>query len=999
MKKQIGYTKIGFAVASLLTLSTFVAYFFQQKQLQSPSKQLAVSQPADVQNNMGNPPATVVAPQSQLVTDNVTVEKKKSSSEKTSDKTITSVSASDSDRYPNDEDGKDEEAAEKKSQQNRWLAEFEMIKNPKTNQIPVGIQQKSIKSAKQVAELKLPNVGTGLSQRTIPNIGVTVRGPNNYGGRTRAITFDKNNVQNIIAGGVSSGIYRSTDGGSTWKRATPSGLVQGVTAIAQDPRAGQGNTWYFGTGEYNNSAGGTGASYLGNGLWKSTDNGVTWAELASTQRDLYTFDNAFDHVSRIIVDATGAILVAAGESIMRSEDGGANWLPVLGKNGLGAQCDIIFNAASSTFYAGMYGTTTGSGTAAGIYSSTDGRAWTQIRTPTQLDASGVQRIVLANVGATPNVLALYEAVIPFVCPNGDTSSAGLQLYEATAATWTDQRAKISNCSGVAKPKIINFQEGYNMCMVTKPDDGDLVYLGGTEIYRLRLSTGEYQYIGGDQGSANATNLHVDNHILLFEPNSNTKLWVGNDGGIRNTDVTGAIAAGPTGGYTWNDRTTGYITYQYYRADINPANGSNFAAGAAQDNAITLQPATATAREIYGGDGTAVGIISGTDFETFNVIAATQEGAIVRIENNVTQDIQPKGQDQGFNTYFLLDADNTNYLYYPTKTKNLFRTRIARTIKAVTISGNATTGWEEITGIAATLTGRISAMSATRDANLNNADYTASDAKRKMYIGTNDGKVYRLADPAFCDVAAVPVLITPTGASASAYVSDIAVNPYNDKEVMVTYSNYGVPSVFYTEDATAASPVWVNVEGPAGSAVELASARTALIVRAGTVPLYVVGTSTGLYATMTLSGETTVWERVGTADIAFSPSVSLRLRTSDNKAILATHGNGMFMLAFPAADLASDLADFKPSKDPISVYPNPSTAAQITLSVTVGNNSEITMEWTDIAGRSRLKNNYQLSGGSNQIPMDVSSLESGIYFITTRNTSNRTVLETVRFVKQ
>ena len=661
MKKQFQFTLSGFAVVSCLILSVFTAYFFQQKQRVS-SKQETVSQPVNAQSNSANLPLNLVAPQSLVAIDNPADEEKMPSLKKASEKTVVAVASNgsdnDSNNYSNDEDN---EIAEKKNQQNRWLAEFEMIKNPQTNQIPKGIQQKSIKSAQEVKELALPTniLGKGLSTRTLPNIDVTVRGPNNYGGRTRAIAFDKYNVQNVIAGGVSSGIYRSTDGGATWKRATPSGLVQGVTAIAQDPRPNQGNTWYFGTGEYNNSAGGTGASYLGNGLWKSTDNGVTWAELASTQRDLYSFDNAFDHVSRILVDANGAILVTAGEAVMRSEDGGENWLPVLGKNTLGSQCDLIFNAASRTFYAGITGTTTGSGTAAGIYSSTDGRAWTQIRTPTQLDATGVQRITLANVGATPNVLALYEAVVPSVCPNGDTTSAGLQLYDAAAATWTDQSTKISNCAGGAKPKIINFQEGYNMCIVTKPDDGDLVYLGGTEIYRLRLSTGEYQYIGGDQGAANATNLHVDNHILLFEPGSNTKLWVGNDGGIRNTDVTGAIAAGPSGGYTWADRTTGYITYQYYRADINPANGSNFAAGAAQDNAITLQPATAAAKEIYGGDGTAIGIISGTDFDTYNVIAATQEGAIVRVENNVTHDIQPKEQTQGFNTIFPPDKFYAN----------------------------------------------------------------------------------------------------------------------------------------------------------------------------------------------------------------------------------------------------------------------------------------------------------------------------------------------------
>ena len=84
-----------------------------------------------------------------------------------------------------------------------------------------------------------------------------------------------------------------------------------------------------------------------------------------------------------------------------------------------------------------------------------------------------------------------------------------------------------------------------MCITTKPDDANIVYLGGTEIYRLNLATSVYEYIGGDQGTAKATNLHVDNHLLVFEPLSNTTLWACNDGGMRKTDVTGTITAGPT----------------------------------------------------------------------------------------------------------------------------------------------------------------------------------------------------------------------------------------------------------------------------------------------------------------------------------------------------------------------------------------------------------------------------------------------------------------------
>jgi Secretion system C-terminal sorting domain len=813
------------------------------------------------------------------------------------------------------------ERAEKESVEARWKWEFEMTKNPATGKIPKGIQNKAIESAKSVAEFQLPATleTDGTNSRTLPTIGITVRGPNNYGGRTRAIGFDVRNPLVILAGGVSSGIFRSTNGGATWARVTPAGEIHSVTTFAQDTRTGQQDTWYCGTGEnLGNSASGTGAQYLGNGVLKSTDNGLTWTPLASTRGNLYAFDNDFDYINRIIVNPnTGDLLVAASELVKRSTDGGATWTDALGNTNTstGRPTDLIYNAVGNMFYAAIHG----GDALGGVYSSTNGIAWTPIRTPAQLAAGGVGRITLSNVANTANIVAFYEMTTPVTCTsnNAVTSNAGLQLFNATASTWTDHTQKIGDCAaGTSNPKVINFQGGYNMCIATKPNDPDFVYLGGTEIYRLQLSTGDYQYIGGDQGAANATNLHVDNHILLFEPNSNVKMWAGNDGGMRFTDVTGTIAAGPTGGYTWTDRNTGYITYQYYRADISPANGSDFMAGAAQDNAITLQPSTAAAQEIHGGDGTCIGVISGSSLTTYNVLVATQNGSTARIENGTTNNVQPTGFAQGFKTLFLLDADNTNYLYYPTNAKKLLRTRIASTIAATTVSGDAATGWEEITGVAATLTGDISAFCVSRNAAFSNATYSASNANRRMYLGTEDGKVYSLADPAFTAVTTTPTLITPAGATG--FVSDIAVSSINDKEVLVTYSNYGVPSVWYTADASVATPTWVNVEGPSGSAVELASARSAMIVRTGGSNLYIVGTSTGLYGTMTLSGATTVWERIGAAEIALSPSVSMRLRTSDNKMSLGTHGNGLFMLSFPAAVLPLDLLSFTGAKKNNSV---------------------------------------------------------------------------------
>lgn len=781
----------------------------------------------------------------------------------------------------------------------RMKHEHDMLKDPKTGKIPAGVRQKAIKAAKATGQFHF-------NDEKLPAITITAKGPDNYGGRTRALAFDVRHNNVVLAGGVSGGIYRSVDNGATWTRVTPAGEIHNLTTIAQDPRPGSQDTWYAGTGEnIGNSTSGPGGDYYGHGIWKSVDNGVTWSALSSTQGTLEAFDSDFDYISRIVVSpSSGAVLVSAGEAIQRSTDGGSTWASVKGASSIGLPGDIIYNSGSSKFYAAIHGSDATNG---GIWeSSDDGATWSQIRTGTQLHASGVKRIVIANVANTNGIVVYYQldSETEFTCGNSNTSGVGLHHYDGTS-TWTDHTDKISNCTNsytavANRPTVMNTQGGYNMCITTKPNDADLVYLGGVEIYRYNLSTNAYDFIGGSQASANADNLHVDNHILLFEDND--VIWAGNDGGLRETDATGAIctSCGTDNGYNWDTKSNGYITYQFYGADIHPTNGSSFLAGAAQDNAFTIHPTSATAKEIGPTvDGTDVGIISGTDFNTYSILASFQNGGFVRLDNGVETDITPFGQGQGFHSTFYLDADNIGILYYPASTPSLslYRTRNAAGLVDGTIGSDPTAEWQEMTGVAGALGANISAFDVSRDDSYGGSDYTASNANRKLYFGTADGKVFRLNDPAFAAVGSTPVDITP--GTASGNVSDIAVNPYDDNEILVTYSNYNTSSVWHTTNANTATPTWTNVEGPTGSAVELASARSALIAKANNALFYMVGTSTGLYATDALSGATTSWTRVGTnSDIGLAVSVELRLRTSDNKAVLGTHGNGLFLLEFP-----------------------------------------------------------------------------------------------------
>ena len=104
------------------------------------------------------------------------------------------------------------------------------------------------------------------------------RGPDNVGGRSRAVIFDPNDATNetVFAGGVSGGLWKNTNisnASSVW---TQVGIPENlnISAIAVDPN--DPKIFYVGTGERNTASRTT---VSGNGLWKSDDGGTTWADV------------------------------------------------------------------------------------------------------------------------------------------------------------------------------------------------------------------------------------------------------------------------------------------------------------------------------------------------------------------------------------------------------------------------------------------------------------------------------------------------------------------------------------------------------------------------------------------------------------------------------------------------------------------------------------------------------------------------------------------------
>ncbi len=153
--------------------------------------------------------------------------------------------------------------------------EFERMRtaDPLTGEIPYEKYEQARKSALQQI-LKQQEEGT----RDFGNW--TERGPNNFGGRTRAIMWDPNVPNKVWAGGVDGGIWANediTDEDSDWNLVLDLGIGFSISTVTFDPN----NTthFYFGTGEFWSITTSTYKHNGGGGIWKSEDGGNSWDKI------------------------------------------------------------------------------------------------------------------------------------------------------------------------------------------------------------------------------------------------------------------------------------------------------------------------------------------------------------------------------------------------------------------------------------------------------------------------------------------------------------------------------------------------------------------------------------------------------------------------------------------------------------------------------------------------------------------------------------------------
>ena len=844
--------------------------------------------------------------------------------------------------------------------QQRLLHEFNMQKNPLSGTIPMEEKQRELDNTLLIKQES--NLRTTAFRRAASNNYIS-RGPSNFGGRTRALAVDLLDVTSntMLSGGVSSGLFRTTNGGVNWSKVSPNDEIHNVTALAQDPRTGFQNNWYYATGEWSGNSASLGSAFRGHGVWSSSDSGVTWTKIPETDSDFERFDSKFDYINALKAHPISGHLLIAATGEIYSYDGNTLTTELeLPSNDLG-WTDVVI-ATNGRVFASLEDS--------GVWTSPTGNgSWTQIAengTPT--DWGSVGRIVLAEAPSNSNVIyALY------VNGNDAAIEADLWKYDLSTDTWTDYSSKLPDEAGgdLEGNDPFAVQSGYDLVISVKPDDENFVVIGGTNVYKIEdiVNDATFARIGGYATNVNYAVYevggvvhHPDIHALEFDPYNSSVMYSGTDGGIHKTvDITAASIP-------WVSLNNNYVTYQFYHVALDPTSGSDVVLGGAQDNGTKVGGTDAgssdntTMASVGSGDGVAVGIGKSDAATGIQLYAGSQGGRIFSFANNQWRTITPEDSDSQFVTYFYLDPDNNDYLYYAGN-DTLYKTNSATTVSKLSWSNAKTLSTGE----------NLRTFATTRGIYIPAISY--------LLIGGESGGIFRLNNPINSTDLNTAINITPPTATTSNFtiVSGLAIHPTNPDIVLAVYANYGINNIFLTSNATSANPTWTLVE----QNLSAHSIRSAAITLVGSEIRYFVATARGLYSNSDPVNDD--WDIEGANTIGLAVVSSLAYRPSDNRLLIGTHGNGMFDTTVQGT-LATN--DFSKTTD-VFLSPNPTQDVLNFRSKTLDFSTTVGYKIHDLTGK------IILNGTLNNQKVDVRSLTSGVYFV---NLSVGNTNQSIKFIK-
>lgn len=722
------------------------------------------------------------------------------------------------------------------------------------------------------------------------------RGPDNVGGRTRALMFAPGSTTKVFAGAASGGLWVNNDitnAASLWSQVSGVPGNMSVTCITVDPQ--NANIMYIGTGEVY-----TWGTVNGNGVYKSIDAGVTWRNVFSTSdavniNDRLTFIQAIIAWKNPTTNLTEVYFGADGMNVNYA--GGLNpsgTTETFGRNTIGvwrstdginfarqttaslaytagkyvAPDSFTIDAVGNLFMGTKYSYVNGAGGGGKIYKCTTGTDWALVRTFASTDGR-VQ--LVASKTTAGRMVALCE------------NTAGLPVINRS----TDGFATVNTSvplpisSGVQPPAATDFTRGqafYDLMIGMNPTNDSEVYVAGIEIFRNTqmfkaspvaadwVQLTDWTVNPTATGNATASTLdgvHSDHHVMAFAPGLSSRVTFGCDGGIYYSNDSGnAIGV----------RNNGYNVTQFYKGGINQSGAQKLLAGAQDNGSQLISPApvgVGSAVEVYGGDGCWEFIDKQNNFMVtsyvYNVYFFTRydtDTATTYISNNQADGdfVNQCGLDSNANILFANGTTGTTYRIY----------RYA--IDPLAGGGNGATTTSTLTNAL------INSIPTYFEA----SPYTANN----LLVGLANGKLIKIIRsnaPTTGPVGSQPAYSSIGDASWVGTISDIRFGA-SDNEIFITFHNHGVTSVWYSANGGTS---WVSKEG------DLPNLSVKCILQnPNATNEVIVGTNLGVWYTVNFNAASPNWRRAnnGMKDV---PVLSFDYRSADRVILAATFGRGMW----------------------------------------------------------------------------------------------------------
>jgi hypothetical protein len=360
-------------------------------------------------------------------------------------------------------------------------------------------------------------------------------GPDNMGGQTTAIVYDNQGTGIVYIGSKGGGVYKTYNYGHTWHHVGTLNLM--VSCMAQDANG----VIYVGTGDKDDAATHNGLdqqsydnSFVGTGLYRLVND--EFEQVVTPTEDSWLFVND-------IAVADGKVLAATNEGLMYSGDGGHNWSVAVEGKAVSVKVgsdNTIVAAVGGHVYVGR-----------DVNHLEDHSGTTSALQGDSLLPQGVDGGLIDLAIAPSDVNTIYVSLIG---TNG--IHTGVYVSSDKGQTWRVALPAVTT-NPVQGHNIYDGVGLYNHGIVVDPENADILYVLGYNLWSLTASEGGGYYLStqltGQSYYYLSDYIHVGIHAMVFNPNNSQECYVGTDGGVYKA----------TGRFSFTNCNRNYVTARMF----------------------------------------------------------------------------------------------------------------------------------------------------------------------------------------------------------------------------------------------------------------------------------------------------------------------------------------------------------------------------------------------------------------------------------------------------